>query len=112
MLRVELRAQLAIAPITSTLRLVEPPIYSFASTWGELIEHQDMPKSTEEAIETKKKQLEALKSSSGTQIGGLGIPLYQSAAQATMSQTASLVQSGADPEGHLKKAYRVMRAGV
>jgi hypothetical protein len=79
----------------------------FAETWGELIPDRELPRNTEEAIAIAKAKLAKAKAG----LGGAEPPTYQTAF-AIHDEAARAVVSGKDPEGDLKKAFKVMKGGV
>jgi hypothetical protein len=83
--------------------------------WGELVaDTGPLPKSIDEAIELKKKQMEELRSKAAGNTGATltSADLVYATAYSVVDRSARLRMEGKDPEGEFKGAYKVMRAGV
>ncbi len=108
----QLISSLTLSPFLLLLvRSLFPP-RSFSATWGELIPGRDLPRSTEEAIAIKKKQLEDLKKQAAASGAGTGEGATYQTAYHQVEESAILKMRGKDPEAHLAAGFKVMKGGV
>lgn len=74
----------------------------FGKVWGELVTQSPCPRTLEEAIETKRAEMAALKAGPHAPAGN----------QMLVSTTSASYAPRADLEAGLGKAYKVLRAGI